>query len=223
MEVLDKPVALGVNFLLFLARDPAVDAALKARPPVFSAAWARADQDLKSLFGRAHDAGSKVMYMVGTVAEALRAKAAGADVIVAQGTEGGGHVGWMASMTVLPMIVDAVGSTPVVAAGGIADGRGLAAALALGAQGALLLDRLTLAEVVGRESSAGHLKHLTPREREVLELMARGLSNAAICQELHLSVKTVEPLIGTVFRKLGLHADPTVNRRVLAALEYHRG
>jgi len=129
----------GVNFLLFLGgRGPAIDAALTARPPVFSAAWARADQDLKSLFGRAHDAGSKVMYMVGTVPEALRAKAAGADVIVAQGTEGGGHVGWMASMTVLPMIVDAVGSTPVVAAGGIADGRGLAAALALGAQGALL-------------------------------------------------------------------------------------
>lgn len=93
----------------------------------------------------------------------------------------------------------------------------------LSAQAALLLDRLTLAEVVQRESSAGHLQHLTPREREVLELMARGLSNAAICQELHLSVKTVEPLIGTVFRKLGLHADPTVNRRVLAALEYHRG
>jgi len=128
----------GVNFLLFLAREPALDAALKTRPPVFSAAWARADQDLTSLFGRAHDAGSKVMYMVGTVPEALRAKAAGADVIVAQGTEGGGHVGWMASMTLLPMIVDAVGSTPVVAAGGIADGRGLAAALALGAQGALL-------------------------------------------------------------------------------------
>ncbi len=93
----------------------------------------------------------------------------------------------------------------------------------LGAQAALLLDRLTLAEVVRRETSAGHLQHLSPREREVLELMARGLSNAAICQELHLSVKTVEPLIGTVFRKLGLHADPTVNRRVLAALEYHRG
>jgi NAD(P)H-dependent flavin oxidoreductase YrpB (nitropropane dioxygenase family) len=78
------------------------------------------------------------MYMVGTVAEALRARAAGADVIVAQGTEGGGHVGWMATMAVLPMIVDAVGATPVLAAGGIADGRGVAAALALGAQGALL-------------------------------------------------------------------------------------
>ena len=92
----------------------------------------------------------------------------------------------------------------------------------LRAQAALLLDRLTLAEVVQREWTAGHLKHLARREREVLELMARGLSNAAICQELHLSVKTVEPLISTVFAKLGLHADPTVNRRVLAALEYHR-
>ena len=140
IEAVRKATAgpFGVNFLLFLAREPAIDAALNARPPVFSAAWARADQDLRALFGRAHDAGSKVIYMAGTVPEALRAKAAGADVIVAQGTEGGGHVGWMATMTVLPMVVDAVGLTPVLAAGGIADGRGLAAALALGAQGALL-------------------------------------------------------------------------------------
>jgi NAD(P)H-dependent flavin oxidoreductase YrpB (nitropropane dioxygenase family) len=128
----------GVNFLLFVARDSAIDTALDAHPPVFSAAWARADQGLATIFGRAHDAGSVVMYMAGTVPEAVRAKDAGADVIVAQGTEGGGHVGWMASMTVVPMIVDAVGSTPVLAAGGIADGRGLVAALALGAQGVLL-------------------------------------------------------------------------------------
>lgn len=91
------------------------------------------------------------------------------------------------------------------------------------AQAALVLDRLTLAEVVQQESRAGHLEHLTRRERDVLELMARGLSNAAICQELHLSAKTVEPLISNVFAKLGLHLDPTVNRRVLAALEFHRG
>jgi NAD(P)H-dependent flavin oxidoreductase YrpB (nitropropane dioxygenase family) len=128
----------GVNFLLFDAREPAIDAALEQRPPVFSAAWARADQDLRALFGRAHEAGSLVIYMAGTVPEALRANAAGAEVIAAQGTEGGGHVGCMASLAVLPMIVDAVRPTPVMAAGGIADGRGLAAALALGAQGALL-------------------------------------------------------------------------------------
>jgi len=135
-ETTERP--FGVNFLLFLAREPAIDAALNACPPVFSAAWARVDQDLRVLFSRAREAGSRVMYMAGTVPEALRAKAAGADVIVAQGTEGGGHVGWMASLAVLPMIADAVGPTPVLAAGGIADGRGLAAALALGAQGALM-------------------------------------------------------------------------------------
>jgi NAD(P)H-dependent flavin oxidoreductase YrpB (nitropropane dioxygenase family) len=128
----------GVNFFLFDAHQPAIDAALNERPPVFATTWARADQDLRQLFSRAHEVGSLVMYQAGTVEEALRGKAAGADVIVAQGTEGGGHVGWMATMVVVPMIVDAVGSTPVIAAGGIADGRGLAAALALGAQGALL-------------------------------------------------------------------------------------
>ncbi len=130
--------SFGVNFLLFAAREPAIDAALGAHPPVFSAAWARPDQDLGAYFARAHSAGSKVMYMVGTVSEARRAKAGGADVIVAQGTEAGGHVGWMATMALLPMVVDAVSPTPVLAAGGIADGRGLAAALALGAQGVLL-------------------------------------------------------------------------------------
>jgi NAD(P)H-dependent flavin oxidoreductase YrpB (nitropropane dioxygenase family) len=128
----------GVNFFLFDARQATIDVALNGRPPVFAATWARADQDLRTLFGSAHEAGSVVLYQTGTVAEALRAKAAGADVIIAQGTEGGGHVGWMATMVVLPMIVDAVGSTPVMAAGGIADGRGLAAAVALGAQGAVL-------------------------------------------------------------------------------------
>jgi NAD(P)H-dependent flavin oxidoreductase YrpB (nitropropane dioxygenase family) len=128
----------GLNFFLFAAQQPAIDAALAGRPPVFSATWARADQDLRPIFGRAHEAGSVVMYQVSTVEGALRAKAAGADVIVAQGTEGGGHVGWMATMVLVPLVVDAVGPTPVLAAGGIADGRGLAAALALGAQGVLL-------------------------------------------------------------------------------------
>jgi NAD(P)H-dependent flavin oxidoreductase YrpB (nitropropane dioxygenase family) len=79
-----------------------------------------------------------VMYMAGEVPEALRAADAGADVIVAQGTEAGGHVGWMASLPLLPMMVTAVAPLPVLSAGGIADGRGLAAALALGAEGVLL-------------------------------------------------------------------------------------
>ena len=76
--------------------------------------------------------------MASTVPEAKRAAEAGADMIIAQGTEGGGHVGWMASMPLLPMVVDAVAPIPVLAAGGYADGRGLVAALALGADGMLL-------------------------------------------------------------------------------------
>jgi NAD(P)H-dependent flavin oxidoreductase YrpB (nitropropane dioxygenase family) len=76
--------------------------------------------------------------MAGAVPEAVRAAKAGADIIVAQGTEGGGHVGWMASMPLIPMVVDAVAPRPVLAAGGFADGRGLVAAIALGADGILL-------------------------------------------------------------------------------------
>ena len=76
--------------------------------------------------------------MISTAAEAMRVAAAGADVIVAQGTEGGGHVGPMASMVLIPQVVRAVTDRPILAAGGVADGAGLAAALAFGADGVLL-------------------------------------------------------------------------------------
>jgi NAD(P)H-dependent flavin oxidoreductase YrpB (nitropropane dioxygenase family) len=132
------PKPFGVNFLLFLTSEANFAAALEARPPVVSFAWARPDQNLQHYMQRVHDAGLLAMYMAGEVPEASRAAEAGADVIVAQGTEGGGHVGWMASMTLVPMVVEAVTPRPVLAAGGIADGRGLVAALALGAAGVLL-------------------------------------------------------------------------------------
>ena len=61
-----------------------------------------------------------------------------------------------------------------------------------------------------------------PMYRQVLELMAAGRSNSAICAELHLSIKTVEPVVSTIFSKLGLHADAGSNRRVLAVLAYLR-
>lgn len=127
----------GVNHLLFPIQEEMFGVTLNARPNVAAFAWARKDQDLRDYFQRAHDAGCKVMYM-GEVPEALRAAAAGADVIVAQGTEAGGYVGWMASLPLVPMMVKAVAPLPVLSAGGIADGRGLAAALALGAEGVLL-------------------------------------------------------------------------------------
>jgi nitronate monooxygenase/enoyl-[acyl-carrier protein] reductase II len=139
-----KPIA--VNFLLFLAQEAAFAAALDARPAVIAFAWPRPEQELGSWFDRAHASGAKVMFMVGEVPEARRAVVAGADVIVAQGSEGGGHVGWMGALPLVPMVVDAVSPLPVLAAGGIADGRGLAAALALGAQGALLGTRFLATE-----------------------------------------------------------------------------
>jgi len=83
-----------------------------------------------------HEAGLLVVNMCGKVAHAVKAVAAGCDIVVAQGTEAGGHTGSVATMPLVPQIVDAVGDqVPVVAAGGIFDGRGLAAALALGADG----------------------------------------------------------------------------------------
>ena len=135
-ERTDRP--FGLNLLLFLGSDEQFDVLLAARPRVLSFAWAWPHQDLAAYFARAHAAGSLVMHMVSTVAEAQRAARAGADVIVAQGTEGGGHIGLMGTLPLVPMVVRAVDPIPVLAAGGVADGRGLAAALALGAEGVLL-------------------------------------------------------------------------------------
>jgi NAD(P)H-dependent flavin oxidoreductase YrpB (nitropropane dioxygenase family) len=139
-EAIRKATAepFGINHLLFEIDEERYAATLAARPAVAAFGWARADQDLRSYFKRAHDAGCKVMHMAGEVPEAARAAEAGADVIVAQGTEAGGHVAWMAAMALVPMMVKAVAPLPVLAAGGIADGKGLAAALALGADGVLV-------------------------------------------------------------------------------------
>jgi nitronate monooxygenase len=96
---------------------------------------------------RAHDAGAIVLHTVGTAEEARRAVAAGVDVIVAQGWEAGGHVwGSIATLPLVPAVVDAVAPVPVIAAGGIGDARGVAAVLALGAQAAWLGTRFLLAE-----------------------------------------------------------------------------
>lgn len=84
---------------------------------------------------RFHDAGATVMSVVGNTKQAVAVTRDGADVVIAQGTEGGGHTGHVGTMALLPQVLDSV-DVPVVAAGGIGDGRGLAAALVMGCQGA---------------------------------------------------------------------------------------
>jgi enoyl-[acyl-carrier protein] reductase II len=98
---------------------------------------------------KCHEGGLLVMSMCGKVKHAVAAEQAGCDVVVAQGSEAGGHTGKVAGLALIPQVVDAV-DIPVVAAGSIFDGRGLAAALALGAQGAWIGTRF----VASREAHA---------------------------------------------------------------------
>lgn len=141
----------GVNRLL-VDPDPSARAermralllALEGGASVLSTAWGT-PQELSEIGRAASDAGIPLMHMVTTATGAVEAALAGATVIVAQGHEGGGHVGSVATMAIVPSAVDALARSlaeerrpPIVAAGGIADGRGLAAALALGAEGVLV-------------------------------------------------------------------------------------
>jgi enoyl-[acyl-carrier protein] reductase II len=91
-----------------------------------------------------HEHGMKVVVMCGKVKHAVKAEQAGADCVAAQGTEAGGHTGEIGSLALVPQVVDAV-EIPVLAAGGIADGRGIAAALALGAKGVVVGTRFCAA------------------------------------------------------------------------------
>jgi enoyl-[acyl-carrier protein] reductase II len=101
------------------------------------------------LIDRAHDAGILWLQQVVDRREAEQAVSAGVDVIIAQGGEAGGHCGSVATMVLVPQVVDLAGDIPVVAAGGIADGRGLAAALALGAQGVSMGTRFLASTELG--------------------------------------------------------------------------
>jgi nitronate monooxygenase/enoyl-[acyl-carrier protein] reductase II len=125
----DRPFAVNHTMRPFDER--AFQATLEAHPPAISFhLGVPAD-----LIRRAHDNGILWVQQVIDRSQAEEAVAAGADVIIAQGGEAGGHSGRVATTVLVPQVVDLAGDIPVVAAGGIADGRGLAAALALGAQG----------------------------------------------------------------------------------------
>ncbi len=88
------------------------------------------------------------------------------------------------------------------------------------AEGGSVLDPDVVARLVGRKRTAGPLDSLTPRERQVLALIAEGRSNAGIAQELVVTVAAIERHVTSIFDKLGLHASPEAHRRVLAVLKY---
>jgi len=133
----------GGNLVLTEDHHRRLDAALEAGLRIVSFFWGEPSGYVQQV----HDAGGIVLHTVGTAEEARRAVASGADVIVAQGWEAGGHVwGTVATLPLVPAVVDAVDPVPVIAAGGIGDARGVAAVLALGAQAAWLGTRFLLAE-----------------------------------------------------------------------------
>jgi nitronate monooxygenase len=166
----------------------AIDVVFEERVPVFSTAMG----DPGGLVERAPAAGMLMVCMVTTVEEAVLVAERGADLIIAQGAEAGGHrstfslgseeeAPLVGTMALVPQVVDAVG-VPVVAAGGIADGRGLLAALALGASGAQMGTRFLLARESGAHSAyRRRLRSATETETVLTRLFtgrpARALRN----------------------------------------------
>jgi NAD(P)H-dependent flavin oxidoreductase YrpB (nitropropane dioxygenase family) len=205
----DRP--FGVNLILHFPVEDHVAVCLEERVPVLSFFWG----DPTPYVARAHAAGVKVFYQVGSVAEAQKAAAAGIDVIVAQGVEAGGHIaGEVSTLVLIPRVVDAVAPRPVVAAGGIADGRGVVAVLALGAQAAVLGTRF-LASAESRAHPHYKQKLLEADEGDTVRtiLFGHGWPNAP-----HRALRTafVEQWLGQEARGQESRPDePAVGQTVI--------
>jgi nitronate monooxygenase len=145
----DKP--WGIGFLSWAVDAAVIDTAIAQSPAAIMLSFGDPTPFTEAI----HAAGIPVIVQVTDLAEARRALEAGADVVVAQGREAGGHAGGRATLPFVPAVVDIAGSVPVLAAGGIADGRGLAAALVLGAAGAVIGTRFeaTHEALISREES----------------------------------------------------------------------
>lgn len=140
-ELTDKP--FGVNLVLQWEMWDRLEVCLNEGVHIFSFFWGNTARYAQVV----HERDGIVLNTVGSVEEATDAVDAGVDVVIAQGWEAGGHVrGEIATMALIPRVVDAVGPIPVVASGGIADGRGIAAALMLGASGVSLGTRFLASE-----------------------------------------------------------------------------
>ena len=130
--VTDRPY--GLNFVLHLASPRIIAQALDQGVPVLSSFRG----DPTGLVPRIHAAGARSVHQVTTLHEADQALDAGVDALIVQGNEAGGHCGPHPLMALLPAVIDRAGPVPVLAAGGLVDGRGLAAVLALGASGMVM-------------------------------------------------------------------------------------
>jgi NAD(P)H-dependent flavin oxidoreductase YrpB (nitropropane dioxygenase family) len=122
----DEPAIFTKGFF-----DAQMEVVIEERVPVYASGLGNPGPWMERL----HANGTKVMAVVGAVRHAIQVKSSGLDIIVAQGHDGGGHNSPVGTMALIPQVVDAVGDTPVLGAGGIVDGRGIAAAMMLGAEG----------------------------------------------------------------------------------------
>lgn len=159
----------AVNLVTDFPQEERLEVCLEEGIPIISFFW----RDPGAMVKRAKAGGARVMYTVGNAEDARRAVDQGVDIIVAQGWEAGGHVrGTVATMPLVPAIVDVVGDTPVIAAGGIADGRGMAAALALGAAGVWVGTRFLASEEIS----------IHPEYQR--RILAAGENDTAYCENL---------------------------------------
>src|SRR5947209_207106 len=162
---------------------------LQARPAVISFALG----DPGELVRQAKDVGARVMVQVTTVKQAVQAAERGVDVIIAQGGEAGGYGGSVSTLALVPQVVDAVSPVPVVAAGGIFDGRGIAAVLMLGAAGVNLGTRFLASEEA-------------PISNEWKQAIARAQSEDALKVDV---LNDISPLPGTAGYQTVLRSLPT--------------
>jgi enoyl-[acyl-carrier protein] reductase II len=163
-QLTTKPFA--VNHITRTFDEEAFAATLEAAPAVVSFALG----DPGKIVERAHAAGSVFMQQVHTVEQARLAAERGVDVVIAQGTEAGGFGGGVAGLALVPQVVDAVSPIPVVAAGGIADGRGLAAALVLGAHGVSVGTRFLACSDAERVSNDWKQRIVAAESEEAIKL-----------------------------------------------------
>lgn len=139
-EITDKP--FGINVMLLSPNaDEVMKVILEERVPVITTGAGNPGKYVKAL----KEAGTKIFPVVPSVALAKRMEREGVDGVIAEGTESGGHIGELTTMVLVPQVVDAV-NIPVIAAGGIADGRGILAAISLGAEGVQIGTRFICSE-----------------------------------------------------------------------------